>query len=297
MSFPMDSYCMQCYLRRNIDLVRPLGDEVKTTAFAKEIMKLFLAAPEGVTAPWFNPYVADLLQEMYGLDIDRFKEEKEASNQFILERLPEVERRVEMAQDPILAGLQFAILGNYLDFSAFQGKVSYEKLEELLSQAEGMDVTGSDYDRFLADLSSAKQLLYLTDNAGEIGMDRVFAQTIQKKYPQIEITFCVRGAIAANDATRADAAAVGIPFRVIDNGNRVPGTELGLLGEEAKRAMETADVILAKGMGNTETMYGCGYNVYYAFLIKCPRFEHIFEKPMLTPMFVRDANAKSEGSV
>lgn len=288
MSFPMDSYCMQCYLRRNIDLVRPLGPESKTTAFAKEIMKLFLAAPEGVTAPWFGPDVADLLHEMYGLDIDRFHDEKIASNRFILERLEEVERRVEQAANPLLAALQFSILGNYLDFSALQGNVSYEKLEGMLAQAETMEVTGPDYDRFLADLARGKRLLYLTDNAGEIGMDRVFAQTIQRYYPQLEITFCVRGAIAANDATRADAAAVGIPFPVIDNGNRVPGTELRLLGQQARQAMEAADVIVAKGMGNTETMFGCGYNVYYAFLIKCPRFEKIFQKPMLTPMFIHD---------
>lgn len=295
MSFPMDSYCMQCYLRRNIDLVRPLGPESKTTAFAKELMKLFLSAPEGVTAPWFGPAVADLLHEMYGLDIDRFHDEKIASNQFILERLEAVERRVEQAADPVLAGLQFAILGNYLDFSAFQGKVSYEKLEELLAQAEAMEITGPDYDQFLQDLGSGKKLLYLTDNAGEIGMDRVAAQAIQKRYPELAITFCVRGAIAANDATRADAAAVGIPFPVIDNGNRVPGTELNQLGEETRQALEQADVILAKGMGNTETMYGCGYNVYYAFLIKCPRFEKLFGRPMLTPMFIRDANAEGGG--
>ena len=46
--------------------------------------------------------------------------------------------------------------------------------------------------------------------------------------------------------------------------------------------------MLAKGMGNAETMLGCGYNVYYAFLIKCPRFIQRFEKPMLTPMFLRE---------
>ena len=106
MSFPMDSYCMQCYLRRNIDLVRPLGPETKTTAFAKEIMKLFLAAPEGVTAPWFTPQVSRLLHEMYGLGIDRFHDEKVASNRFVTERLEEIRRRVEQAADPILAGLQ-----------------------------------------------------------------------------------------------------------------------------------------------------------------------------------------------
>ena len=294
MSFPVDSYCMQCFLRRNIDLVRPLGPESKTTAFAKEIMKLFLSAPEGVSAPWFNPQVADLLHELYGLDIDRFHDEKIASNRFILERLEEVERRVEQASDPLLAALQFSILGNYLDFSALQGNVSYEKLEQLLAEAEKLEVAGPDYDRFREDLAGARQLLYLTDNAGEIGMDRVFAQTIQRCYPQLTITFCVRGAVAANDATRADAAAVNIPFRVIDNGNRVPGTELSQLGREAAEALEAADVILAKGMGNTETMFGCGYNVYYAFLIKCPRFVKIFDKPMLTPMFIHDS-MKTEG--
>jgi uncharacterized protein with ATP-grasp and redox domains len=47
-------------------------------------------------------------------------------------------------------------------------------------------------------------------------------------------------------------------------------------------------VILAKGMGNTESLYGCGYNVYYAFLVKCDRFIQFFEKPKLTPMFIRD---------
>ena len=49
--------------------------------------------------------------------------------------------------------------------------------------------------------------------------------------------------------------------------------------------LEEADVILAKGMANCETMYGCGYNVYYAFLVKCQRFVNIFGKPMFTPIF------------
>ena len=53
-------------------------------------------------------------------------------------------------------------------------------------------------------------------------------------------------------------------------------------------AMKEADVIIAKGMGNTETMYGCGYNVYYAFLVKCSRFVQVFGQPKLTPMLVRE---------
>ena len=104
----------------------------------------------------------------------------------------------------------------------------------------------------------------------------------------MEITFCVRGKPAFNDALREDAQAVGIPFPVIDNGTAVGGTPIHKLGGEAKAALDSADVIFAKGMGNVESMYGCGYNVYYAFLVKCDRLIQVFEKEKLTPLLLRE---------
>ena len=288
MSISIDTYCLQCLLRRNIALAQTLGSEEQAMAFAKEIMKLCIAAPEGVSSPWFGPQIADLLHDMYGLDYDRFHQEKLDSNRFVLERLPMIRERVTGAKDPVLAGLQFAILGNYLDFSALQGQVSFEKLEEMLDKALEMELDDQVYADLCRDLRRGGKLVYLTDNAGEIGFDRVLAEAIAAAYPDIFITFCVRGAIAQNDATREDAAAVGIPFPVIDNGNRVAGTQLDLLSEEATEALGSADVILAKGMANAETMLGCGYNVYYAFLVKCQRFVTRFGKPMFTPMLVKE---------
>lgn len=288
MSVPFDSQCIQCHLRRNVETARSLGTEEQATAFAKALMKLYLEAPEQASSPWFGPRTAELFQEMYGLDADRFKREKDESNRFVLSRLEQIRQRTESAADPVYAGLQFAILGNYIDFSALQGEVSFEKLDGLLSQAAQMELDASVYASFRADLSRGRKLLYLTDNAGEIGFDRVLAEQLQAAYPQLEITFCVRGGPAMNDATRADAAAVGIPFPVIDNGNRIAGTQIDLLSREAKQALEGADVILAKGQGNVETMRGCGYNVYYAFLVKCARFVKLFGKPKLTPMLVRE---------
>ena len=76
MSLPVDSYCIQCCLQRNADLVRPLGSEEETTAFLKKIMQMYIDAPADVPSPWFGPKVADLLHEMYGLEIDRFRQEK-----------------------------------------------------------------------------------------------------------------------------------------------------------------------------------------------------------------------------
>ena len=288
MSISIDTYCLQCLLRRNIALAQTLGTEEQAMAFAKEIMKLCIAAPEGVSSPWFGPQIADLLHEMYGRDYDRFRQEKLDSNRFVLERLPAIREKVTNAKDPVLAGLQFAILGNYLDFSALQGQDSFEKLEEMLDKALEMELDEQVYAYFCRDLRRGGKLVYLTDNAGEIGFDRVLAEAIASAYPDISVTFCVRGAIAQNDATREDAAAVGIPFPVIDNGNRVAGTQLDMLSPEAAAALSGADVILAKGMANAETMLGCGYNVYYAFLVKCQRFVTRFGKPMFTPLLVKE---------
>ena len=142
--------------------------------------------------------------------------------------------------------------------------------------------------RFKAELAEGKSLLYLTDNAGEIGFDRVFAEVLREQYPHLEITFCVRGGPAMNDATREDAAVVGIDFPVIDNGSDIAGMIPELLGGEARAALETADVILAKGMANAESLYGSGYNVYFAFLVKCEKFMRIFQKPLMTPMFIQE---------
>jgi uncharacterized protein with ATP-grasp and redox domains len=265
-----------------------LGDEATALAFGKDLMRLYLSAPEGVASPWFGPGVTGLFQKHYGLAEDRYTEEKRISNAYVMDRMDTIRSRVESRQDPVYAGLQFAILGNYLDFSALQGKVSFEELDRMLDLGFTMDVDRGAYEKLCVDLKQGKKLLFLTDNAGEIGFDRIFAEQIAKAYPQLEITFCVRGGAALNDATREDAAAVGVPFPVIDNGNNIAGTELRLLGSEAKAALETADVIIAKGMGNVETAYGCGYNIYYAFLVKCQMFADRFGKPLMTPMLVRE---------
>ena len=288
MSISMDAACLQCGLRRNIATVTPLGTDQQTMDFARELMKLYLDGPADVPSTWFTPEITRLLHERYGLGLDRFRQEKLDSNALVLSHMVPIRQRVEQAADPLLAGLQFSILGNYLDFSALQGQISFEKFTEMLDTAQDMELDEAVLSQFRADLETGKKLLYLTDNAGEIGFDRIFAETICRLYPDLDICFCVRGGPALNDATREDAKAVGIPFRVIDNGNLIPGTWLPQLGQEARQAMEEADVIFAKGMANVETLLGCGKNIYYAFLVKCQRFVNLFHQELMTPMLVRE---------
>ena len=288
MSIPMNAECYLCHLQRNTQIARELGGEEAATEFARGLMTLYVQAPQDKGSPWFGPGVTALLEKYCGVKEDRFLEEKEQSNRFVMERLDAIRSRIQTAQDPVYAALQMAVLGNYIDFSALRGEVSFEKLDVMLTQAQNIALDRENYESFCADLQKGGKLLYITDNAGEIGFDRLCAEELHRKYPQMQITFCVRGGPASNDATRLDAEAVQIPFPVIDNGTTIAGTEPDTLSGEAKLAFETADVILSKGQANVETLYGCGKNVYYLFLIKCQRFVHYFGKDKLTPMLLRE---------
>ena len=286
MTFNVD--CLLCHMKKHLSEACTLGDDQTNMAFARELMELYSRMPEGACAPWLAPHTAQLMNRYYGVELDRYALEKKQSNTFVLERKDQIRQKVASAPDRVFAALQFAILGNYIDYSALHGEVSFEKLEEMLVSALEMELDKECYVNFCADLAKGGKLLYITDNAGEIVFDQILAEEITRQYPQVEITFCLRGGPANNDATREDAQQIGLPFPVIDNGNLVPGTQLDQLGQEARQALGNANIILAKGQGNAETMMGCGLNVYYAFLIKCPRFMRRFQKEKLSPMFAKE---------
>lgn len=294
----LNAECMLCLLRRHIATAEGLGSEEQVTAFARDLMKALTEGPEEQSAPFYTPEITRLFTRHFGLADDRFAEEKELSNRYYLEREERIRAQAESAEDPLYAGLQCAILGNYIDFSALQGEVSFEKLDKMLPLANTFQVDRAVFDRLRQDLEKGRELLYLTDNAGEIGFDKLFLMIIHRLYPRLTITVCVRGGPAQNDATREDAAAVGMPFPVIDNGTRIPGTVLSLASDELKSALERSDLVIAKGQANVETLLdtGHGYNIYYAFLIKCARFITRFEKPKLTPMLLHDPGAPGSGA-
>ena len=169
MSVELDSFCYGCHYRRNVATARSLGDEATATAFARELMQLYLDTPvAGSASPLLSPGTTALFRKYYGLDADRFRQEKADSNKFVLERLPGIRKRIEATHDPLFTALQFAILGNYIDFSALQGELTFEKLDEMLKNAENMDLDRETYHRFREKLGKSQRLLYLTDNAGDV---------------------------------------------------------------------------------------------------------------------------------
>ena len=283
----LNAECMLCLLKRHIATAESVGSEDQVTAFARDLMDMMVKGPEEQSAPWYTPEITRLFTAHFGLSDDRYAEEKDSSNRFFLEREEHIRTLVTESDDPLYAGLQCAILGNYIDFSALQGEVSFQRLDEMLALAKTFAVDEANFASLRADLEQGRELLYLTDNAGEIGFDKIWLETIHRLYPDLAITVCVRGGPTQNDATVEDARIVGMPFPVIGNGNRIPGTVLSEASDELKQALARATVVIAKGQANVETVYG--YNIYYAFLVKCGRFIRRFGKEKLTPMLLHES--------
>ena len=286
----LDSQCIQCLLKRHTETAEQHGSEEQVTAFIRDIMRVLSEGPAEMAAPYYTPAIAKLFTEHFGFAEDRFAAEKEESNRFALARFDKLTDMVRSSKDPLYAGLQGAILGNFIDFAALQGEVSFEKLDEMLKMLHTIEVDREAFESLRADLGNGRELLYLTDNAGEIVFDRVFLEVIRDQFPALSVTVCVRGGPAQNDATRADAEAVGMPFRIIDNGTCISGTVPELASPELKEALASADVVISKGQANVETLldtdHGC--NIYFAFLVKCKRFIDRFGREKLTPMLIHD---------
>ncbi len=281
--------CMDCMLSKELEKARAMDNDEDAVKYMKSIMKISLNAPEDMTGP-YKRYLFDREYEKYCPRQDRYKEIKAKSNEYVLELLPEVRRRVEKSGDPLLSSLQYAKAGNYIDFGALGDNVKYEYLNELLGEAVNGRIENAEYSNFRTDLEKAKKLLYIMDNAGEIVLDMLFIEELKKAYPCLEICAAVRGDYVFNDATMFDAESIGLTkiIPVVDSGVPIYGTVIDMVSAEMRREIEGSDIILAKGQGNFEGMWGCGHNVYYLFLCKCRWFMHMFNVPQMTGMFVNE---------
>ncbi len=285
--------CVECLIKRQVAQVSKYDDEEKKTAYLREVCRIIADAPRGASSPWLVSRFNRVFKK-YFFEEDIYGEIKKESNDFVIKRLPRVEAAVDAYEDPFYAALLYARLGNYIDFGALHGKVDMKELDEKLFNAlSEKPAEESEYENLKRDLETARELLYITDNAGEVVLDKLFIKKIKEKYPRLSVTAAVRGAPVLNDVTRDDASYVGLSdvCRVIDNGCDVSGTPMSDIGEEMKKALSLSDVVIAKGQGNFETMLGCGYNVYYLFLCKCDLFVRAFSVPRLTGLIVNERRA------
>ncbi len=158
-----------------------------------------------------------------------------------------------------------AAAGNVIDFGVSRTPTIGE-VERELDQWLTMDLK-ADVPAFRQAVDRAADILYIADNAGEI----VFDKLVLEMLPRERVTVAVRGKPVLNDATIEDAEEVGISdlVDVIDTGSDAPGILLEDCSRPFKEAFEKADLVLAKGQGNLESLLEGPREVYFLLKVKC----------------------------
>ena len=212
-----------------------------------------------------------------------FTEIKRHFNALMLEGEAEFESRVLASEDPLKSAVQYAMMGNFIDFSALD-KVEESRLMELIDRAPDITVDEECLELLRERTEKGHTLVLITDNCGEIVMDKILLRQLLRLNPDLSITVIVRGGPVANDATLEDAEQVGLTEfgRCIGNGNATDGSVMRIMSREARKAITRADVVIAKGQANYETLYGCACNVFYIFMCKCMLFMDRFKVPQFT---------------
>lgn len=288
----LSAYCMCCLVKRQLRMLNKFDDEEKKALYMSDVLEILRNMEKGEAAPVAVSKMDALFARRFGAT-HSFEEEKEKYNRLLLEKEEELMALVNESPDRLLCALKLARVGNYIDFGALN-TVEDEKLEALIQSAPREELDTAEYERFKEELSSAKQMVYLPDNCGEIVFDKILIRVITEEFPSLDLRIIVRGAPVLNDATVKDAVFVGIDryAPVIGNGNGIAGTYLPSVSPEARALIDSADLILAKGQGNFETLFGCGKNVYYAFLCKCEWFVRRFGMTRLEGVFTNERRQK-----
>ena len=171
-----------------------------------------------------------------------------------------------VSKDPLETAVRLAIAGNIIDCGA-NGNLAEIAITEGIEHALTDALKGPLAELDMA-LNQADEILYLADNAGEIFFDRLLIELM----PLEKVTVAVRGSPIINDATITDAEEAGLTdlVTVIDNGSDGPGTILEDCSEDFRARFDQADLIVAKGQGNYETLSDADKDIFFVLKAKCP---------------------------
>ena len=239
-----------------------------------------------------SPYMVYLFNKIhvkyFGAGAD-YRGIKKQYNDLVLGMEDELRDEIGRAADPLAKALIVARIGNYIDFGAMD-HVDQKEFLALFEDTKMRDNEIPAYRNFLKECSAARTFLLVCDNCGEIVLDKLMIEQLKKKFPRLTVRALVRGGEVLNDATAEDAVYVGLDkvAEIVSNGEAIAGTIYEMMPGEAKKAMDEADVILAKGQGNYESMSGQGRHVFYEFLCKCDLFTSRFHVPKLTGMLIEE---------
>ncbi len=258
--------CIPCLFRQALDSARMYSAD---PAMHERMIHDVLAWCENMDmtqpAPVMGQRMHRRLRELTGVK-DPYRAAKTRHNRLALRLLPQLYAALKSAPDRLSLAARLAIAGNIIDMGA-AGDTSLAGVRKAVRQAMTEPLTGN-LAAFRRAIKKAGSILYLADNAGEIVFDRLLIEVLGRE----RVTVVVRGFPVLNDAVMADARAAGLHkiVKVIDNGSDAPGTILKETSQRFNALFMRADLVIAKGQGNYETLSEAPRPVCFLFKAKCP---------------------------
>lgn len=192
--------------------------------------------------------------------------------------------------------LKISILGNIIDFSP-NHSFDMESLMERIRSVEDIILSIDDSDLLYKELESAKTVLYIGDNCGELVLDKIFIEILHEIFPDIDFYYGVRGCPIVNDNTRKDALSIGMDEVAIikDNGDGSLGTVLNRTGKGFQTLFYQSDVIISKGQGNYEGLMNNGHeHLFFLFMAKCSVIATPLGVPLQGILCMKNRNEQQE---
>ena len=186
--------------------------------------------------------------------MDPYKERKVLENQGALEILPGLEKILAETPDSekLRTAAKMACLGNVIDYDVPGNNADLSDALKFLEVPLYID----DTDKLKALSKKGTNLLFLTDNAGEVALDTLLVKELRRL--GAHVTVAVKdGPPSLNDALMEDALMVGMDKaadKLITTGAKAIGVRLDESPQWFIDIYNGADVIVAKGMANWETM-------------------------------------------
>ncbi len=274
--------CLPCFLRQTVIALTQYGCNEKTQ---QAVFWDVLAIMQDTDMSKPPAYTTTLIHRAIrkGIAGDPFEKIKREYNDIALALYPRLREQVKNSADPVRTASRLAIAGNIIDFGIFTNI----DIEKSVDQSLRSEIAVDDYDAFMQDLSSAQEILYLLDNAGEIVFDKLLIEELRLKGKQVKAV--VKGSAVLNDVTREDAVQVGLDTvcEVIDNGSDAIGTILPWTSSEFQKEFGNAELIISKGQGNFETLFGTAKRTYFLFQSKCDVVSRELALPVCSMLFRR----------
>jgi uncharacterized protein with ATP-grasp and redox domains len=259
--------CIPCFVRQALDSARlATDDEQIHEKVVREVLRLAVDLDMSQSPPAIGQKIHQLIRKLID-NTDPYRELKQRFNRLALRLCAELEERVRISEDPLQTAIRLAIAGNIIDFGV-KTSIKESDIEGIVKDCLTADFDNQQMEGFRNAVGGAEKILYLADNAGEIVFDRLLIEQL----PAEKVTVAVKGVPVINDATIEDAEFAGLTemVEVIDNGSDVPGTILETCSRTFQARFEDADLIVAKGQGNYETLSDADKNIFFILKAKCP---------------------------